>query len=233
MTDLSNNATCSVETSALLNRQLKSFRSVGVFLGPKTVLTNWHCVQGGKTVVFEAADGQRANIKRGGVHYKNADLDLALVELDRPIAPDIALLPGRTLREIGQCWLKTRFNNQSGVHPANLETISLFEFKEQGGIHFNPQTDMPFVSTAKVQPGYSGSPIFANDGMTLISVTKSYIPTRTAKAAEEFSRDFFASGCNIKAVKPEYPFLGVATLPMMNWLRSIPDQHFNYGLEKR
>lgn len=229
MTDLTNNATCTVETSAFLNGRLENFRGVGVFLGPKTVLTNWHCVQGGKTVIFEAADGQRANIKRGGAHYKDADLDLALVELDRPIAPDIALLPGRTLSEIGQCWLKTRFNNQSGVHPATLEQISLFEFKERGGIHFNPQTDMPFVSTTKVQPGYSGSPIFAKDGMTLISVTKSYVPERTAKATETFSRDFFASGCNAKVVKPEYPFLGVATLPLMRWLRSIPGQHFNWA----
>ncbi len=158
-------AVCRVICEKPNNGEGGRFGGFGVFVAPDKVLTVWHTINGANNVMFETKDGTVARMRRGGNHKRKTDLDLCLVELDRPIAPHVLpvaserstrfLVPGET-----KVRLLTWFDDVA----KNVEA-------KYGMAYQLPDKSWwrDFAVATIVQPGYSGSP-FINDQGEVISL---------------------------------------------------------------
>jgi hypothetical protein len=190
----------------------------GVFISPRRVLTAWHVVAGSKELTFKNSDGYSTQMKaksEGARHFKQEDLDLAVVELRGPIGQEIAIPQGpeQPSFEVGRlksAWLATMYDGKPACYKAKYDPLyHLMSEKGKAGVTF----------TAEIQaiPGYSGSPIFAADGISLVSITTHVYPKDQQEAinvSEVFQRTF--GGINIGI-----PFCGPHPEAFNEWLQSV------------
>lgn len=140
----------------------------GVFILPDVVVTAWHVLRGGKDPVFINTAGQEAHIKSDGLKKFNAEIDIAIVELDRSLCKTPAIY-GDTdeyLKDM-KGTLATRFTGAATLHAAGLyEERAAFDY-----LGNNKGAMRNFKLDIKCGPGYSGSPVFDSRGRvcTLIS----------------------------------------------------------------
>lgn len=210
---------CRVTGEVHKNAQVFQSEGNGVFVSPKRVLTSWHVVSGKQagSVRFTNDMGLVSKMKpakEGGRHFFDAGLDIALVELSQPIGHNIAL-PPKGASSLGYAFegatgiLLTRYQGTRSAYQVTYEPLRLSA---------DPNM-MTFSSEVKAVPGFSGSPIFAEDGMTLLSVLsqKDLVAERTAEAWN----DVFASARLQKDIKPSLPFMGTRADRLAKWYRTV------------
>ena len=220
MTNTNFASVCSIQTNL--------GRAVGVFVSPRRVLTCWHVVAGSTSVMVETDFGV-TSMKRGkdgGQHRRDVDLDLAVIEVKDAIGHDFALPPKQSGLDLGDIFhqsathvMKTRYHGQSAQHSVFVDFQSA-----RRGMPGYENTASFSTPTAKVVPGYSGSPIFAKDGETLVSIVTAHVPEHQ-DAAERLGRDFarmFGGDLpNAKSLKASIPFVGVRPDLFARWYRSV------------
>ncbi len=202
---------------------------IGVFVSPRRILTCWHVVAGSKQVDVVNDLGWICPMKRGGgaEHRRDAELDLAVLELRDPIGHDFALPPtsspfspfGGILNEGPSHCLKTRYGNKPASYEINID----FSSAANGMQGLTNRTQ--FSGPVRAVPGYSGSPIFGNDGMTLVSVLTSIQPEVQA-STERFNRDFASifgdvPGRQRHATPDALPFIAVRPDLFARWYKQV------------
>jgi hypothetical protein len=191
----------------------------GVFMTPKRVLTSWHVVQGQRTcsLYFKNSLGWVSTMKpakEGGKHLFDADLDIALVELKLPIGLGLALPPQglprvRDAFDNARAVLKASFDGNMNSHELAYRSLDSLG-------HRADRNAMNFLAHIAVVPGYSGSPIFGEDGMTLVSIVKAIAPDEQRHAAQ-FREVFSRAG--MARSEPDIPLLGVRPDLLARWYR--------------
>lgn len=159
----------------------------GVFVTPKRIMTAFHVVQGAKSVTIINPDGIRTGMKRrkdGGRHFFDADLDVAMIELAAPIAKDFAHAAGNSY--IAGCkrdftrqvkgYIGTMQSGKPALHEMFIDPIQQLQEASR------KKSMVSFHCTEKVVPGWSGSPIFAEDGFSLLSIVSAHQPVIQDKA---------------------------------------------------
>lgn len=190
----------------------------GVFVSPRRVLTNWHAVQGAKTLTFTNILGMESTMKPardGGRHLFDAEMDVALVELKFPIGHEIALPPRglpsfRPAFDRARAVLKTCYGDKPALHELGYSMID-------GIGHPHHKSMMPFSAAIRVVQGYSGSPIFAEDGITLLSLITAIIPQEQEHAYK--LHELFQGRVNAKLPPPAIPFLAIRPDMLAHWYR--------------
>lgn len=223
-TDQSISTVCRITAKA--NTASQGWVAQGVFVSPRRVLTNWHAVKGATGLEFTNILGMPSVMRpasEGGKHFFDADMDVALVELKYPIGSEIALPPRglppfRSAFNNARAVLKTCFKDKPALHEVG------YSMREGMG-HPNYKNMMPFRAAVKVEHGYSGSPIFAEDGMTLLSIITAFIPEEQERALR--LRHAFQPLVKAHAPlqqAPDIPFMAVRPDLLANWYRKVEQE---------
>lgn len=140
----------------------------GVFLLPDIVLTAWHVVQGARSLTAITPDGRTAEIVRGSPFSKKSEtLDLAIVEISRPLSSSVALFSQTERQAMSMKGrLISAFSGFPLSYKAGIDPKALIK-EEQEGISLRS-----YLSEAHVRKGYSGSPVFDSTGKLVSIVTK-------------------------------------------------------------
>ena len=140
--------------------------SNGVFIGPNTIITALHCVEGKTDLTFTNTRGETSKIKQGRQYIKNERLDIAIVPLDDDIGHHYSKVAPTNVCSINnqKNWLATNFNKTPLSHNVILDFYDALSST-------NGMAKM--FSNAAVGQGFSGSPIINQDGH-IISIV-SYI----------------------------------------------------------
>jgi hypothetical protein len=171
------------------------YEGCGVFVAPDRVLTNLHVIEGNqRDLRFFNANGECAGARlesMGGHHFEDSLLDLALIELDSSIGIKTATANVSGMAGIRGTfdfskghyngWLGSLFNHVPDIQPTTISAAPQVFRDRKRGIS---SCMSKFRSTAYVQPGYSGSPVFHKDGVTVISLATSIDPREQADALE-------------------------------------------------
>lgn len=192
----------------------------GVFLSKRHVLTNWHAVKGAKDLIFTNVMGWHSAMKparEGGQHFFDPNLDVALVELKIPIGLSAAE-PPRGLPKCKDAFadavLKTMFDNKPAVHDL------CYTMNAASGSRHDSQR-MQFNAHIQIIPGYSGSPVFSEDGRSLLSIVTSCVPLEQEIVMG--LRQKFQGMVNAKAITlaPSIPFLAIRPDLLAEWYRKV------------
>lgn len=184
----------------------------GVFLSPRHVLTAHHVVEG--------AIGWVANLRGDISAFKltpcfNRRLDVAVIELQKPIGTKLALPPRKRPVFLADApaypaFLKTRFEFASGVHLLEMNTATALK-----GIEGHDELT-EFTGAIMVKPGFSGSPVFTEDGRTLLSVLTCASPERQRQSLKTAAAD--------KGHEPRIPFLGPQPKKFSQWFETVRER---------
>lgn len=225
-TDQSISTVCRITATA--NTASQGWAAQGVFVSPRRVLTNWHAVKGATGLEFTNILGMPSVMKpasEGGKHFFDADMDVALVELRYSIGSEIALPPRglppfRSAFDSARAVLKTCYKDKPALHEVG------YSMREAMG-HPHPQAKsmMPFRAAVKVEHGYSGSPIFAEDGMTLLSIVTSFISEEQERALRlrQAFQPLVQAHAPIRPI-PDIPFMATRPDLLAKWYRKIEQE---------
>ncbi len=201
----------------------------GVFISPKRVLTAWHVVEGLKDVQYTNIIGITSTMlpkNEGGQHYISRKHDLALIELRKPITATwasvnkrgAAAITGSPFQEY-EGWMGTMYGGKPAVHDVRVSRPLSIE-EEKIETEHGPRRE--FKASVKAVPGYSGSPIFAADGMTVISILTNGNPAKQ-RQDEDFNQMFSSiSSGHTKAPSSGFiSFMGPRLTDFSSWAESV------------
>ena len=148
--------------------------SCGVFISPRRVLTTFHSVSGAKQLHFTAANGNITTIKRrsrGGIHFMNKSLDLAVVELEADTHNNFADVnfqgtANRGLFKANRGYLATMYQKKAKAHHVRFDQSGIGEELSR------------YQASVRAVEGFSGSPVYGADGFTIVSIATSIHKTR-------------------------------------------------------
>lgn len=149
----------------------QDFGGNGVLILPDLLLTSWHIVKGGKDISVTNGEGKTAQLQRGSkLNRKDEELDIAILELSRPLSANIVRLDGaKSCLEKLKGTLMTRYNGQAAQYETGVDAT------RDGHCMQSPLQDRnTFLSRIKSCPGYSGSPLFDSEGRLCTVLSGSY-----------------------------------------------------------
>lgn len=133
----------------------------GVFIAPALVLSNFHLCESHNLEIASEDDEIAQPIER----YVCPRRDLAMLRLDRTIAPACSTpISGQDISFSSKGWLLTRFRNEAEISITTSSSLAYVQTLLDG----SPL--VTFKTWAKVQAGYSGSPIF-NEQQRIIGLS--------------------------------------------------------------
>lgn len=206
---------CHVFSTATRGPQKGRWASIGVFISPQHVLTTLHSVRGMHQI--EVADGAGRKSTTRFLHPVASDreMDVAIIKLLVPIGKECARIPEGPYEDVKRGLLRTIFQNKATAHMVVMDC-----FHEA---MFGPQSkDAPIVDFAtgiQVIPGYSGSPIMAGDGQTLVSLVTSHHPTQQATLMHFVNVLQQVSGIALEGALPLINFSGPNPRHFHDWIQ--------------
>jgi len=190
------------------------------------VITNYHVIEGAKTVEVRFTSGYRAY---GTVAGTDLDSDIAIIKVDAPaselhpltLGDSAALKVGQTVVAIGNPF-GLNSTMTVGIISALGRTLESAHTTADGSMF----TAGDVIQTdAAINPGNSGGPLFNNHG-EVIGINRAIRTNSTTATGQPVNSGIgFAISINIvKRVVPvlistgkyDYPFLGVSSLPSEN-----------------
>ena len=197
-----------------------------VYDGKGDIVTNYHVIEGAKTVEIRFTSGYMAY---GTVIGTDLDSDLAIVKVDAPAAElhplplgdSSALKVGQTVVAIGNPF---GLNSTMTVGIVSALGRTLDSAHQTNGGNFFTAGDI-IQTDAAINPGNSGGPLFNTNG-EVVGINRAIRTDSTSATGQPVNSGIgFAVSINIvKRVAPgliatgkyDYPFLGVSSLPSGN-----------------
>jgi 2-alkenal reductase len=197
-----------------------------VYDGQGNVVTNYHVIEGAKTVEVRFTSGYMAY---GTIVGTDLDSDLAVVKVDAP-ASELRPLPlgDSTSLKVGQTVVA--IGNPFGLNSTMTVGIisalgrTLDSAHETSGGNFFTAGDI-IQTDAAINPGNSGGPLFNING-EVIGINRAIRTTNFTDTGEPVNSGIgFAISVNmVKRVVPvliqdgkyDYPYLGISALPSEN-----------------
>lgn len=134
----------------------KRFGGHGVLLQPDILLTSWHIINGAEKIIVRNGLGEEARPVRGDFNVRDKSLDLAIMELSKPLSRKVAVHTSTDTHLHNMAgFLVTRFTGKATVHKIGIDrSRTILDFQEVAS------GQRSYVADIQVGPGYSGSPIF-------------------------------------------------------------------------
>jgi len=194
-----------------------------VYDGKGDIITNYHVIEGAKTVEIRFTSGYMAY---GTVIGTDLDSDLAIVKVDAPAAElhplplgdSSALKVGQTVVAIGNPF---GLNSTMTVGIVSALGRTLDSAHQTNGGNFFTAGDI-IQTDAAINPGNSGGPLFNING-EVIGINRAIRTNSTTATGQPVNSGIgFAVSINmVKRVAPvlvangkyNYPFLGISALP--------------------
>jgi V8-like Glu-specific endopeptidase len=132
----------------------------GVLIMPDIVLTAWHILEDVPLdqIRIEHASGKTASIVRSKFNRNHPGLDLATVEISRPLCKS-SFEFAKDESAMNDGWLVTNYTGDATIHKAALD----FRMAAFDAEYLYPQK-RTFISDIITRAGYSGSPVFDSRG---------------------------------------------------------------------
>lgn len=218
-------AICHVFTTATRGRQKGCWESIGAFLSPRYVLTTDHSVRGMHQITVQRQDGRQSRTRTLNPVVRDATLDVAIIDLLVPIGTSFLTVPRESFVPARHGILKTLFNNRPVVHPVSLtgqEVLPIVRSLSHGKNGYAPpRGSETFTASVPIIPGYSGSPIVAADGKTVLSVVTKHIPSDQTLMARLLNTLGEVSGLGqLHDDLPMIPFNGADPKQFHDWIQS-------------
>lgn len=193
----------------------------GVFVSPRHVLTNAHVIDSKETVRAISATGWDANMRpsaQGGRHVFSEAEDLALIELEHPITDHCARVITAGID------LKKDFSHAVfGLETFHTRGYARYDVTLPTRGHAYGHRRYPnwqnFILAVEPKTGHSGSPVFAEDGETVISLLTG-VRTKDMKAARLLNDVFTHIPPRTGSQRLGYPFLGTSPAVLARWYQA-------------
>ena len=214
-TEQTSSPVCHVFATANRGPQKGSWESIGVFISPQHVLTTLHSVRGMHQIEVVDSNGRVSRSRFLQPVASNPAMDVAIIKLLVPIGKEPARIPEGPFVELKSGLLRTLFQNKAAAH---LVVMDCFHHALYGA---QPK-DTPIVDFAtgiQVIPGYSGSPIMASDGRTLVSLVTSHHPSQQAHLMQLVNAMQQVSGIALEGALPLINFSGPNPRHFHDWIQ--------------
>ncbi len=230
MTNGQNNpsALCHVLATASRGPKKGDWESIGAFLAQDLVLTTCHSVRHMNQITIRTADGQSSHIRFLNPVASDPSLDVAIIKLMRPVETDVLSIP-RTPSSPARGLLRTIFRGAVTSHRINFsaaEPLAIIRAitKGKNGVGSSGADHQTFTAGIPVIPGYSGSPLLAEDGKTVLSVVTRHTPVDQIAAHRVIATLQEISGISLEEALPIIPFDGAALVPFYSFIRNAAQE---------